>query len=119
MSKQEDSSKIIPLVDIITALRSEIDKAQKALKESESDVVFNLNDIEVELNTVVTREGSAGASGGIKFGVFEMFNAKLEGKLSKAKTQKLTFRLSPESKKSGERIQVSGDDDRDSPLNSM
>ena len=64
MSKQEDSSKIIPLVDLITALRSEIEKAQEALNELESDVVFNLNDIEVELNTVVTREGSAGASGG-------------------------------------------------------
>ena len=74
------------LSDVIAQLRASLSNAQK---DGEGhNLRFNVEDVEIELQVAVTKEKSGG--GGIKFWVLD---AKAEGKLSDAITQKIKLHM--------------------------
>ena len=76
------------LVEVIKELRKDINLA---IREGEGHAIrFNLNSIDVELQTVLKKEGN----GGVKFEVLGV-GAKAGGKLKKANTHKIRLNLSP------------------------
>ena len=86
----------VPLVEVITALRADLVEAQKGLR---SDLQLEMGEIEVELQAVVTKEGTAKAK-------IEILNiakllglggaeAELSGKLASVATQKIKLKLKP------------------------
>lgn len=78
----------IELVDVIKKLREDI---AFAIDDGEQqDIRFNVNSIDVELQTVIKKE----ANGGIKFEVFNI-GANAEGKLNKSTTHKIKLNLTP------------------------
>ena len=81
----------IELGDLVRELRTEL-KALRAEAEGE-DLVFSVEGVEIELQTVVTKE----ATGGLKFWVVEG-----GGKLANAVTQKIKLQLKPESASSAD-----------------
>lgn len=85
----------IALADILRALRVEINEAKKAAKNDDSNTRFNLNDIEIELQTVVTRNTGVETGAKCRFWVLDA-EAKASADYTKALTQKVTFKLSPE-----------------------
>jgi len=84
----------LELAEVMKALREEIKQAEWAAQGH--DLKFNLNNIEVEFQTVVEKEG--GLEGGIKFWVLE---AKASGKYKNAVTQKIKLTLAPEKEQGG------------------
>ncbi|MDD5395262.1 MAG: hypothetical protein PHE17_19745 [Thiothrix sp.] len=78
----------LELAEVMKALREEIKQAEWAAQGH--GLKFNLNNIEVEFQTVVEKEG--GLEGGIKFWVLE---AKASGKYKKSATQKIKLSLTP------------------------
>ncbi|QLQ32166.1 MAG: hypothetical protein HZT40_11875 [Candidatus Thiothrix singaporensis] len=58
------------------------------------ELKFNLNNIEVEFQTVVEKEGGGEAGGKIKFWVLDI-DAKVSGKYKEAATQKVKLSLTP------------------------
>ena len=77
------------LSQVIVKLREELLEAQK--QGEDKDLRFRVEDIEVELQMVAEREGSGKM--GVKWWVY---NAEAAGKLSSQVTQKLKFKLKPE-----------------------
>ncbi|MEI2808627.1 MAG: trypco2 family protein [Albidovulum sp.] len=78
----------IELSEMIGQLREELLKARG---ESEgSDLKFQVEDIEIELQLVTTK--AAGAKSGVKFWVI---NAEANANASQANTQKLKLKLKP------------------------
>jgi hypothetical protein len=76
----------LELADVIKALRQELIKAQR---EGENEgIYFNVNNVEVELETVVTKE--ADGKLGMKFWVVE---ANAGGKYQNASKQKIKLSL--------------------------
>lgn len=86
----------IGLAEMISTLRAELDKAQKAAPESSP---LEVREIDLEVSFTHSREGTA--KGGVKFWVYE---AGVEGKLASERVHKVTLRLGP---KEGTSIQVS------------
>lgn len=84
----------LELAEVMKALREEIKLAEWAAQGH--DLTFNLNNIEVEFQTVVEKEG--GLEGGIKFWVLE---GKVSGKYKHAVTQKIKLTLTPEKERGG------------------
>jgi hypothetical protein len=82
----------LELSEVMKALREEIRQAQWAAQGH--DIKFNLNNIEVEFQTVVEKEGGGEAGGKIKFWVLDI-DAKASGKYKKAVTQKIKLSLTP------------------------
>ena len=76
----------LELADVITALRKELIKAQQ--DGDGENIRFNVNNVEVELETVVTKE--ADGKLGIKFWVVE---ANAGGKYQNASKQKIKLSL--------------------------
>ena len=76
------------LVDVIKQLRKDI--TQAAYYAEGQDLRFNVKNIEVELQTVVKKEGN----GGLKFKVLGI-GAEAGGKYEHAKTHTLKFQLEP------------------------
>jgi hypothetical protein len=83
---------LIPLTDVVAALRAEIETAVAAAPGAGTK--FNLGPIDLEFQTVVTREGKLG--GKISFKVLGV-GAELgaDGTLTNAHTQKVKFVLNP------------------------
>lgn len=78
----------IPLSDLITELRNELATAK--LQGQSSDFRLQVEEAEIELQVVITRED--GVSGGVKFWVV---NAEAKDNYSDATTQKIKLKLKP------------------------
>lgn len=95
----------IELSEMIGQLREELLTARA--KSEGSDLKFQIEDIEIELQIVTTKGGKFGS--GVKFWIF---NADAEGNVSQAQTQKLKLKLKPVGP-DGKEIPVSDADRRD------
>jgi len=85
-SKNMTDNTTLELADVITGLRKELIKAQQ---EGDGESIrFNVNNVEVELETVVTKE--ADGKLGMKFWVVE---ANAGGKYQNASKQKIKLTL--------------------------
>lgn len=98
----------IGLTEVIQRLRADINKAVKAAKSDNNDVLFNLGEIEIELQTVITKKGKGGFS--LEVPIWEILKAKAqaEGDISKALTQKIKIKLNAQNA-DGRNIQMSDD----------
>ncbi len=78
----------IPLSEMLAQLRKDLLQTQEEGKGS--DLKFQIEDIEIELQIATTKE--AGGGGGVKFWVY---NAEAKVDVSEAKTQTLKLKLKP------------------------
>ena len=78
----------IGLKEAVIALRQELLEAQQ--EAAGQNLKFKIDEIELELELVTSKEGKG--KGGVKFLVY---NADLEGKLSKTRTHRLRLKLKP------------------------
>jgi len=78
----------IPLSEMLAQLRKDLLQTQEEGKGS--DLKFQIEDIEIELQLATTKE--AGVGGGVKFWVY---NANAKVSASEANTQKLKLKLKP------------------------
>ena len=85
---------VIELSELLQALREEVAKAKHEAENSPSKIRFNLEDIEIELSTTVTKEIGGEAESKIKFWVLDG-GAKASGKFASEAVQKFTFKFSP------------------------
>lgn len=84
-------AKALELAEVISALREEINIAKQNAENQ--DIRFNINNVEIELQTVVEYEAGAEASGKVRFWVVDA-NTKASGKWKDAVTQKIKLSLS-------------------------
>lgn len=90
MADQNEIKNPLELAEVIQALRQELITAQQQ-GQSES-IKFNLNSVEVELETVVEKEIGGKADGKVKFWVIEA-GGELSGKYKNAAKQKIKLSL--------------------------
>lgn len=86
----------IPLSDAIEALRDQLQTSMKA--GDGKDLRFDILDLELELQTVVTREasGKTGGKGGIKFWLVSgEAESEIAGKLGSSSVQTIKLKLRP------------------------
>src|SRR4051794_8686207 len=86
--RSQERGGMIELADVLSELRSELDRAR--LEAEGSALRFGLGPVELEVTVALSREGKAG--GKVKFWVAEV-NA--EGKLSSTSTQRIKLTLNP------------------------
>ena len=91
----------IELAKIVAALKKDLQAAQQLVDEEGAAIRFNVDSIDVELNTVVTADVSGSVDAGIKFYVVDA-KAKLDGKYQSQQSQKITFRLTPKDANGGD-----------------
>jgi hypothetical protein len=86
------ADELIPLTDVVQALRAEVAKAMQA--SAQEALKFALDSVDLEFSVVVTKEG--GANGKISFHVLGV-GAEIggDGKFSHERTQKITLKLTP------------------------
>jgi len=89
---------------VLATLREDLARAQKQGKGQ--DLHFAIDEIEVELNVVVTKEGTGKAEA-----KFWVISANLEGKLANVATQKIKLKMKLVGKL-GETVEISGDERR-------
>lgn len=90
MADQSNMKNPLELAEVIQALRQELITAQQ---QGQSETIkFNLNSVEVELETVVEKEIDGKAGGKVKFWVVDA-NAELNGKYKHAAKQKIKLSL--------------------------
>lgn len=82
----------LELAAVMKALRAELNEAKWA--GDGHDIRFNVNNLEVEFQTVVDWEVGAEGGGKIKFWVLDV-DAKLNGKYKKSVTHKIKLSLPP------------------------
>jgi Trypsin-co-occurring domain 2 len=89
----------IPLADVVRRLRTELQAATEAGKGK--GLRFEVQDIEVEMQVVVTKGGSGefGGEGGVKLWVIGKAGGKVSGKYESSEVQKVKFRLKPKTGK--------------------
>ena len=81
------------LVEVISALRSDI---ADAIKEGEGkDIKFDVNEIEIDLQTQITRSGDLSINGGVEFKIlgYELGKASAEAKGQYGKQDSHTIKL--------------------------
>jgi hypothetical protein len=83
-------SQKLELAEVISALREELNLAKQ--NAAEQDIRFNINNVEIELQTVVERKAGAEASGKVRFWVVDA-NTKASGEWKDAVTQKIKLSL--------------------------
>lgn len=83
----------IPLAEVIRHLRSELMDAVKAGERER--LRFEVQDLEVEMQVVVSKGGTAGASGEVKFWVLTKAGAEASVKYESSRVQKIKRRLRP------------------------
>lgn len=80
----------LELAEVIKALREELNLAKR---DGEGQGIrFNINNVDIELQTVVERKVDAGVSGKVRFWVIDA-DAKANGELKDAVTQKIKLSL--------------------------
>ena len=82
----------LQLADVVQALREELDVAKH--QSVGHDVKFNVNNIEVEFQTVVELDTAVEGGGKIKFWVLDV-DAKASGKYKRSNTHKIKLSLKP------------------------
>lgn len=82
----------LELADVIKALRQELISAQQ--EGANKEIRFNVNNVEVELETVIEKEVGGKVGGKIRFWVVNT-DAELNGKLKGAVKQKIKLSLKP------------------------
>jgi hypothetical protein len=92
----------IGLKEMVVALRKELLDAQQ--EAAEQDLKFKIEEIEMEVALVTSKAGKG--KGGVKFLVY---NADLEGSLSKTQTHRLRLKLKPE----GDTLLISREDSKE------
>ena len=85
----------LELADVIKALRQELINAQQAGQDEKTR--FNVNTVEVELETVIEKEVGGKGSGKIRFWVVDA-DAEVNGKYKNATRHKIKLSLQPEDK---------------------
>lgn len=90
MAEQNNAKNQLELAEVIQALRTELIAAQQ--QGQGETIKFNLNTVEVELETVVEKEAGASATGKIKFWVLNA-DAEVSGKYKHAAKQKIKLSL--------------------------
>jgi len=80
----------LELADVIKALRQELIKAQQ--EGQDKNIRFNINNVEVELETVIGKEQVAGGGFKTKFFVIDI-NADANVKFAHASKQKIKLNL--------------------------
>lgn len=85
------------LVEVISALRNDI---EEAIEQGEGEKVkFDVNEIEIDLQTQITKTGDLKVNGGVEFKIlgFEIGKAELEanGQYSKADSHTIRLKLKP------------------------
>lgn len=80
----------LELAAVIDALREELNIAKR--NGEGQDIRFNINNVDIELQTVVERKVDAGVSGKVRFWVIDA-DAKANGELKDAVTQKIKLSL--------------------------
>jgi lipopolysaccharide export system protein LptA len=96
----------LELAAVIKALRQELINAQQ--EGTGKDIRFNVNSVEIELETVVEIAGDGKGGFKIKFGVVEA-NAEAGGHYKNATKQKIKLSLKPKDSQ-GKDIDLSGDE---------
>jgi Trypsin-co-occurring domain 2 len=86
------ADQLIPLKDVVQALRAEVAKAMEA--GAQEALKFALDSVDLEFSVVVTKEG--GVNGKISFHVLGI-GAEVggDGKYSQERTQKVSLKLTP------------------------
>ena len=79
----------IGLKEMVVALRKELLEAQE--EGAKQNLKFAVEEIDIEVELVTTKEGEG--EGGVKFLVYD---AKMKGKLAKARTHRLHLKLKPD-----------------------
>jgi hypothetical protein len=82
----------LELTEVIKALRKDLTIAADYAEGEE--IRFNVDSIDVELQTVVEKEANIDIGGKIKFWVLDI-DAKTSGKYAKATTHKIKLHLKP------------------------
>lgn len=93
----------IPLSDAIEALREQLQISMKA--GDGKSLRFDIQDLELELQTMVTREatGKAGGKAGIKFWLVSgEASSEVAGKLGSSSVQTIKLKLRPRDEKGGD-----------------
>ncbi|WGZ92911.1 MAG: hypothetical protein QJT81_13880 [Candidatus Thiothrix putei] len=80
----------LELAEVIKALREELNLAKR--DGERQGIRFNINNVDIELQTVVERKVDAGVSGKVRFWVIDA-DAKANGELKDAVTQKIKLSL--------------------------
>jgi hypothetical protein len=90
MSKSE-----IPLTDVVKRLRTELKKATEAGRGE--GLRFEVEDIEVEMQVVVTKTGAGelGGEGGVELWVIGKAGGKVSAEYESSQIQKVKLRLKP------------------------
>lgn len=96
-----DDKETVGITELVRQLRNDISKSMELAEDDHKGVFFNLGEIEIELQTVVTNKGNA--KGSLEVPIFEIFKAKAEAgvDLSKVATQKIKIKLNAEDTKGG------------------
>ena len=95
------------LVEVISALRSDI---EAAIQEGEGeDIKFDVSEIEVDLQTQITKSGDVNINGGVEFKIlgYEIGKAggEIQGQFSKEDSHTIRLKLKPS--KNGQSISLS------------
>jgi len=91
---QKDDNGVIELSDVLTHLRSELAEAKELAKDDSTGILFDLQDIEVELQTVVSTTRGADGKFSAKLYVLSL-EAGANAQYEHAVTQTLKFKLKP------------------------
>lgn len=88
----EEALDCLELTSVVAALREQLAQAQQQAQGQ--GVLFHVDKIEVEFQTVVQKEGTSSTGAKMKFWVLDA-EASLGGKYSHANTHKIKLSLSP------------------------
>ena len=85
------------LVEVISALRNDI---EAAIDEGDSEKIkFDVNEIEIDLQTQITKTGDVNINGGVEFKIlgYEIGKAggEIKGQYSKADSHTIRLKLKP------------------------
>lgn len=96
-----DEKETVGITELVRQLRNDISKAMELAEDDHKGVFFNLGEIEIELQTVVSKKGNT--KGSLEVPIFEIFKAKVEAgvDLSKVATQKIKIKLNAEDTEGG------------------
>ncbi len=96
----------IPLAEVVGRLREEMLSAVEAAKGK--GLQFEVEDVEVELQVVVSKGGSGelGGEGGVQLWVLGKAGGKIAGKYESSRIQKVTLKLKPQLEAEGKKKPV-------------